>query len=252
VLRLWAALSAALIAFGIARSASAQGTDEFGAYGGKERSGQKESPQHAAFELRFGPYRPNVDSEFAGATPFEDTFGNDTRWLVGIEVDWQALRIPHFGSIGPGFGWGYTKFGADAPLSDGTGTSAQRTTLAIMPMYVVGVLRVDFLAKDTAIPLVPYGKLGFGYALWWSGDGDGAAHGDDGTLGRGASYGWQFALGLMLLLDFMDRDSAVMIDNTTGVNNSYLFLEWYQSHIGTGDQMRVGTNTYMFGLALEI
>ena len=79
MLKIRAALGAALFAFGFARSALAQGTDEFGAYGGLERTGQKESPQHAAFELRFGPYRPNVDSEFAGATPFEDTFGNCPR-----------------------------------------------------------------------------------------------------------------------------------------------------------------------------
>ena len=233
--------------------ARAQGTDALGPYGGLESRHQAESPQNAAFELRFGRYRPEVDSEFGGAKPFADTFGNDNRYLIGLEVDWQALRIPHFGSFGLGIGWGYTKFTADALLADGSGNrSAQETTLGIMPMYLVGVLRVDVLARETFVPLVPYAKLGVGYALWWSSDGEGAAHGDDGTLGRGSSYGPQWALGGMFLLDVIDRSSALSMDAQTGVNNSYFFLEWYRSQLGTSDQMRVGTNTWMLGLALEI
>ncbi len=248
----FAALTVAAMTWGA--TASAQGTDELGPYGGLDRRHQFESPQSAAFELRFGPYRPEVDSEFGGARPFDDTFGGDNRYLIGLEVDWQVLRVPHFGSFGPGFGWGYTKFSADALLADGSGDrSAQSTTLNIMPMYVVGVLRVDVLARETFVPLVPYAKAGFGYALWWSSDGDGTAHGEDGTIGRGASYGVQWALGGMLLLDIIDQTSAVEMDATTGVNNSYFFLEWYRSQLGTsGDQMNVGTSTWMLGLALEI
>lgn len=233
----------------------AQGTDEFGAYGGLEER-YRGSPQNAAFELRFGPYRPAIDDEISGAAPFEQTFGDDTRFLLGIEVDWQALRIPHFGTFGPGFGWGYTKFTADALLGDGSGgRSAQTTSLTIMPMYLVGVLRADVLARETFIPLVPYAKVGVGYALWWVGDGGDTAHADDGTVGRDASYGYQYALGLMLLLDALDRAAAAQMDNATGVNNSYLFVEWYVSQLdgfGSGDQMQVGTNTWMLGLALEI
>ncbi|GMV17511.1 MAG: hypothetical protein HS104_00215 [Polyangiaceae bacterium] len=248
--------SAALVlaAFAWSATATAQGTDELGPYGGLDRRHQFESPQNAAFELRFGPYRPEVDSEFGGAKPFDDTFGGDNRYLIGLEVDWQALRVPHFGSFGPGFGWGYTRSSADALLADGSGNrSAQTTTLNVMPMYLVGVLRVDVLAKETFVPLVPYAKAGFGYALWWSSDGDGTAHGDDGTAGRGASYGIQWALGGMLLLDVIDQTSAVEMDSTTGVNNSYFFMEWYRSQLGaSGDQMNVGTNTWMLGLALEI
>jgi len=39
------------------------------------------SPQRFAFELKFGPYRPDVDSEFASSgpnarAPYKDFFGN--------------------------------------------------------------------------------------------------------------------------------------------------------------------------------
>jgi hypothetical protein len=233
----------------------AQGTDEFGAYGGKERRYGYESPQTAAFEARFGRYRPGVDNEFSGATPFQSTFGDDTRYSIGFEVDWQALRIPSLGTLGPGVGWGYTSFSADAFLSDGTGRASQETSLEIMPMYLVGVLRADVFAKEFSIPLVPYAKLGLGYALWWTGDGSGTSEDPNGFKGRGASYGLHYALGGMFLLDVLDRTSAVELDNAIGVNNTYFFFEWTVSTLdgfGGGDQMQVGSNSWTLGLALEI
>ena len=232
----------------------AQGTDEFGGYG-RERQYSAQSPQNAAFEVRFGPYKPSVDDEFNGATPFEDTFGSSNRYLLGFELDWQALRIPKFGTFGPGIGWGYTKFTANAFLTgQGGERSEQKTTFEVMPMYLVGVLRVDVLARDTFIPLVPYAKLGLGYALWWSGDGDDGSTGADGQSGKDASYGWQYALGGMLLLDFLDPSAAADMDAGVGVNNSYFFMEWYVSHLDGfgGNQLNAGTNTWMLGLALEI
>lgn len=249
-----AALIAAVV-LSWAGTTSAQGTDEFGAYGGLERRHGYESPQNAAFELRFGPYTPDVDDEFSGAAPFAQTFGDDTRILVGIEVDWQALRIPMFGSLGPGVSWGYTRFGADALLADGSGQrSSQQTTLSIMPMTLVGVLRVDVLHREMGIPVVPYGKLGLGYALWWAGDGNGGSE-VDGVKGKGSSYGLHYAVGGMLGLDFIDRASAVEMDSSVGVNSTYFFFEWYRSQLdgfGSGDQMRVGSSTWALGLALEI
>ncbi len=245
-----AAAAAAL--FLAATPALAQGVDEFGPYG-RPRAREYSSPQGYAFELRLGPYLPRVDEQFSGATPFKQSFGSGNRYLIGFELDWQALRIPHFGSFGPGFSWGYTKATGKALLQDGTGVSAEDTSLTVMPMYAVGVLRIDVLARDTPIPLVPYVKGGLGYALWWSKTGD-RAHADDGTLGHGRSYGYQFALGGMFLLDSLDQDAAVEMDNSTGVNNSYFFMEWYYSQLdgfGSGKQMNVGANTWMLGLALE-
>jgi|SoiMethySBSTD1v2_1073268.scaffolds.fasta_scaffold09552_10 hypothetical protein len=251
-----AALSAlaALAVVSAAPPALAQGTDEFGAYGGTERRGRFESPQQFAFEMRFGRYLPNVDDEFDGATPFRDIFGDDMRFLVGVELDWQALRIPGFGSLGPGFGWGFTTMSAPAPLTNGTGFAEQETSLTIMPMYAVGVLRVDVLAQEANIPLAGYAKLGVGVAPWWVGDGAETAHDDQGKIGRDISYGWQYALGGMLLLDFFDPGAALEIDNTIGVNNSYFFAEWYVSQLDGfgGGKMNVGTNTWMIGLCLEI
>jgi len=251
------ASSSLLFALGIACSwsnqAFAQGMDEFGTYGQPDRP--TESPQDMALEVRFGPYLPDVDDEFSGGVaPFDMLFGDTNRYMIGLEVDWQALRIPHVGTFGPGVGLGYTTMDGKTRRQDGSLTMDQETSLSILPAYLVGVLRVDVLARDTPVPLVPYGKLGLGAALWWSSDGMNTSR-EAGTVGRGTSYGYQYALGAMLMLDAFDDESALELDSTLGVNHSYLFLELYGSDLdgfGSGDQMQVGTHTWFTGLAFEI
>ena len=244
----------ALGLLGVCRMASAQGVDEFGSYGAHPHE-HRESPQYGALEIRFGRYVPNVDSSLpGGATPFRDTFGTGNRYTVGLEVDWQLIRIPHLGTLGPGLGWSYTNASGKAHLTaDPSVLSGEDTSLNVMPFYLVGVLRADFLARDFGIPLVPYGKLGLGYALWWASDGGTTAR-NDGVLGRGVSYGPQYGVGLMFLLDELDPQTARDADNSLGINNSYIFGELYGSDLsgfGAKNRMNVGANTWAVGLAIE-
>jgi hypothetical protein len=212
----------------------------------------KESPQHYALELRFGPYVPRIDDDFRGQSrlPYASVFGDDRRLAVGVELDWQAFRIPMVGTIGPALGWSYTHMSSRAVFGNGE-VSAEDTGLGIMPMYAVGVFRIDALARQTPIPLVAYGKAGLGYGLWWSGN-------DAGTQLRGHSWGTHLAVGGMLLLDALDTHAATELDNETGINNSYFFFEWMDSRLGglssSSDHsvLRIGTGTWMMGLALEM
>ena len=110
-------------------AAHAQGVDEFGGYGSR-RGVQSESKQEAAFELRLGRYMPEVDSQVSGS-PFQNTFGNDARYLLGAEIDWQLLRIPHFGTLAPGLGWGYTRFSAKARFASTGEASGTDTRLSV-------------------------------------------------------------------------------------------------------------------------
>jgi hypothetical protein len=210
-----------------------------------------ESPQRFAFELRFGPYRPNIDNAFGGAKPYETVFGDDKRVLFGVEFDWQAFRIPMVGTIGPGFGLSYTHMSADARLR-GTGElAAEQTSLTILPMYGVGVLRVDALARQTAIPLVAYGKIGLGLGFFKTGN-------DLETQAKGHTWGMHYALGAMLLLDSFDIDAAAQLDNEMGINNTYFYAEWMMSRLdgfghGTDKSvMNIGADTWVMGLAFEM
>ena len=120
------------------------------------------SPQNFALEaFEFGPYRPDIDSEFEGRstparTPYATYYGNARRLLTQLEVDWQIFR--RFGSIGVGVGVGYFSVAGTAPLDSGL-PSGDRSTLTVVPFSVSGVYRFDYLLETRDIPLVPYGKL---------------------------------------------------------------------------------------------
>ena len=227
----------------------------------RSRIAEADSPQRFALELRFGPYLPDVDDSFAGAGvddsgkgPYEYFFGNGQNLYVGAELDWQLLRVSYLGTLGLGAGLGYTSTTAPNLIPGNQTPDAevdQPSSFSILPMYAVAVLRIDEAARRYPIPLVPYAKFGLGYALWWVNDGVGLAKSPEGRSGRDGSIGTQAALGGMLLLDFFEPAAARGLDIEMGINNSYLFFEWAVSSLGSGDQMKVGTNTWATGLALE-
>jgi hypothetical protein len=213
------------------------------------------SSQNAAFELRFGPYSPKIDDS-APIPAYADFFGDTNRYMFGIEVDWQAWRAPYIGTLGIGVGWGYTQMAGTNKVEfvvpgEPPPTISQESTLNIMPVYGVGVLRVDTFARNFHVPLVPYAKLGLSWAFWWVNDGIDTATNDLGDKGKDVSVGYQAAIGGMFLLDILDPGGALSADVDSGVNNSYLFFEWSMSDYG-GDQMNVGSSNWVTGLAFEM
>jgi hypothetical protein len=242
-----------------------------------------ESPQNFAVELRLGPYYPDIDSDpklaaanatststttggtscLEGGGPAAAAFGTSNRVMVGLEFDWQALRIPHLGTLGPGLAIGYTNLSGNAlfltkhvPPSGGPGTctSGETTSLAIVPMYALAVLRADVLWRELRIPLVPYVKVGLGDALWRASNTLGTSTAN-GVVGEGHTYGAQFAVGLSLNLNIFDEYAAKNIDQQVGVNNTYLFAEYMWANFqGLGlqsDPLRVGDSTWVLGLTWE-
>jgi hypothetical protein len=250
--------SAAAVAALLAMTGEAMAQDRGGSLGSAHRT--FESPQHFAFEFRFSPYRPDIDSDPAlgGHQPFTEIFGTTPRILVAAELDWQVVRIPHVGTFGPGISAGYTSMGATAPLRNpapppASPLSGEQTSLDIFPFYAVAVLRADVLMREANIPLVPYVKAGLGYALWRASNDSGTSS-SNGVAGKGHSYGTQLALGLSLHLNAFDAYAAKEFDNTMGVNHTYLFFEYFSSNfstLGPASQLRVGATTWAMGLAFE-
>jgi hypothetical protein len=221
----------------------------------ESRHHKYESPQNFAFELRFSPYRPDIDGDPAlhGATPYHDIFGSMPRLLIAAEFDWQALRIPHVGTLGPGISVGYTSMSAPAPLANQPGLSGENTSIDIFPFYAVAVLRFDVVTKELRVPLVPYAKAGVGYALWRAYN-DGGTSQAGGVPGKGHSFGTQVAAGVALHLNAFDEYAARNLDNTMGVNNTYLFWEYYSLDLtgfSNGNTLRVGSSSWAAGLAFE-
>ncbi|MBX3190661.1 MAG: hypothetical protein KF819_26915 [Labilithrix sp.] len=211
------------------------------------------SAQHFAFELRFSPYTPQIDDEPGlTGTPFADSFGDKPRLYVGLELDWQVFRIPHFGTIGPGFSAGMVGMSRPATTVSGR-SSSDEYSLSIYPLTLGGVLRADALWRDLGFPIVPYGKLGLGWAIWRATNTLGTATAN-GISGKGSTWGYNVALGAAFALDALDRGASRNMDNATGINNTYVYFEYYVlglNGIGQEAPLRIGTASWATGLAFE-
>lgn len=277
-----ARLAGVLLGGALLLGASAAAAQQSGAIGDSNwrqtsrptRRDAYESSQHFAVELRFGPYSPEVDEELGYGfgenpmAPYAKTFGEpadgqwetDPQFYFGLELDWQALRIPYVGVIGPGFGWGYTSTSAVAKIVGTQEPSGTDTSLTIMPMHISAVLRADELMRRTGVPLVPYGKLGLGFATWSASTTTGDSEVPDPEnpmetiAGSGVTWGIHMALGGMLALNWLDGRSAATLDETTSVNHVYLFGEWMNAQLdglGSRPQMHIGTSTWVLGLTAD-
>ncbi|MBI5516137.1 MAG: hypothetical protein HY909_20300 [Deltaproteobacteria bacterium] len=236
-----------------------------------------ESPQNFAFELRGGPYYPVTDSEFgAGARrPIEEIFGTNDRLYLGVEFDWQLVRFNWVGSLGLGVAGGWASLSRPARVTSQSDTgetalgaeTGQNTTLTVLPLAALAVVRLDGLARNTAVPVIPYLKLGVAYTVWWSSFGDGLSRlneqsptrtGEDpalfGRAAQGGSLGLQWAAGVMLRLDAFEPRAQRAWDANMGVNHSHLFIEWTQNDAGTlgsRPQLRLGWASWVVGVELE-
>lgn len=224
-------------------------------FGTPESKSPYRTSQDFAFELRFGPYKPQIDEEpaLAGKRPYETAFGTLPRLFVGLELDWQTLRIPHLGTIGPGAGLGYTSMSTPVKTVSGR-ESGDETSLEIYPFWGVGVLRVDVLWRELGVPLVPYGKLGVATAIWRSSNSGETASAAN-VSGKGTTWGTTAAGGIMFALDALDPGAARTMDNTLGINGTYLFAEYYWlglNGIGQSAPLRVGTTSWTAGFAFEM
>lgn len=270
--RTWSGLA---VAVACSLAPSLAGAQTFELFGPDPSRQRWESPQNFLFELRGGPYFPDVDGEFGGrATPFADMFGTNDRLLISAEFDWQFLRVNPVGSIALAVGAGFTQFGAIAPITQSPMPAAsswnrpgdgQETVLHVVPGWVGGAIRIDALARRTAVPLVPYVKFGLGLAYWWSTIGDNlsrrsattspdvrAGDTDLGQAATGLSLGTHLAVGLMVRLDFLERRAQQRWDAAMGVNHSYVFGEYTRADVGTGGtQLQLSSSTWNAGLAFE-
>ena len=133
--------------------------------------------------------------------------------------------------------------------------SGDNTSLRLIPVAALLVYRMDEAARQWKIPLVPYGKIGLNYTFWTVNDGNGNVPDyTGGGRGQGGTAGWQAAVGMSLLLDFLDPGAARTFDADSGVNHTYAFFELDHidgSGLGRKNVLRVGDDTWFTGLMFE-
>lgn len=211
-----------------------------------------ESPRTMMLELHGGSYAPDVDAEFdGGATPWKDAFGSGSMTLLRMHLDYELWQ--DFGTLAVGAGFGYGWIDGTARNAEGDKTDDQ-IGFNLMPLQVSLVYRWDWAAVEHGIPLVPYGKVGIDGALWWATDAkDNISNTSDGE-GRGFTLGWHASAGLMFLLDVFSESMAVGFDSESGVNNSFIFVEYQHTSLddfGASDSLVLSDDALSFGLAFE-
>lgn len=228
-------------------------------FGTPEKEHPHSSPQNFALELRFSPYRVQVDEEpglaknAQGEGPFAQSFGTSPRLYFGLELDWQTFRIPYVGTIGPGLSVGSVSMSRTSRTKQTNRESGDEYSLTIYPFALNAVLRADALWQDRGFPIVPYGKLGLGMAFWEASTTGGTST-FGGVSGKGTTWGTNIALGAAFALDAIDRGATRNMDNAIGINNTYIFFELYWlslNGLGQDKALYVGSNSWTMGLAFE-
>jgi hypothetical protein len=239
--------------------------------GGVEPEQTYATPKHFAFEAKFGPYKPSIDSEFSGQTgPYSRYFGG-SGLMSQFELDWQFFQ--KFGSISVGLSLGYfTKSGKSYPCFAGTGTTSgvacepdfstkagDSTSINVLPLAFLAVYRFDVLALRYRVPVVPYVKGGLTYSFWWINKGNGkvaSVTNADGSKdnGRNGQFGLTFTGGVSLMLDAFDTGAGRELDGALGINHTYIFWEWQWTGadgFGAKSALHIGDSTWLAGLAFE-
>lgn len=215
-----------------------------------------ESERSMMLEIHAGPYEPQIDRAFLYSQPYQDYFSDSPMVMLGLHWDYQVFQ--GFGSVAVGAGARIGWADGFAVSQDGT-SSSDPTSLNVLPLTATVTYRFDWLAQSTGIPLVPYGKVGMTYTVWWVTNGSGEIANTydldgEGRVGYGGTFGFHVAGGLQFLLDWFGEGMAAEFDSEIGVNNSYLFFEYgYHSvnDFGAETSFDLGDANFSAGLMFE-
>jgi hypothetical protein len=211
-----------------------------------------------AFELKLGPYHPDVDGESGVASPFDDTFGSGNTLYFGVELDFFFFNT--FGELGLAGAIGYTSDSAKSFKQDPeTGMtlperSEDDTAFRLLPLSLSVVYRMTELADRTVIPLVPYAKLGLSYYIWQITKGNGDLSSVMGDEARGGTLGWQGTVGILLRAEGLDPSSAHNLQSELGVEHAGFFFELTYADVSglfQSNKLHVGDFTWAAGFAVE-
>jgi hypothetical protein len=200
----------------------------------------QQSARGGSFDIQIQSYRPNIDAEFANTTPrktpYQDVFG-DGRSLV-FQVHAARSLFTQWGSLDLGIGIGWSSKTAKGFIASTAGSaqlqrSNDNTSLRVLPLNLSLTYRMDWFVDHGGFPIVPYGKVAFERWQWWvtNGSGGTAKTVTGNRTGSGATSGWSAAVGVAVLLDFIDPGLAREMDRDTGINHTYVFVEGTKTQI---------------------
>jgi hypothetical protein len=130
----------------------------------------------------------------------------------------------------------------------------ETTHFRMIPTHLSAIYRLTALDDRWRVPLVPYGRLGLSYYLWWITRPDGSISEADGEEARGGSLGWQGSVGLAIRAERLDPDAGVNLRNELGIEHAGFFAELTFADVdgfGAGDKLSLGDLTWFGGINFE-
>ncbi|MBY0371498.1 hypothetical protein K2X33_12475 [bacterium] len=159
---------------------------------------------------------PSAAIEFSYFFPQFPSYGTPTQIAgrkpgtgIRLGVDWMPL-VGWAGKLGVGFALGYGK--VNTVMNSGGATRIP--FLEAYPLDADLVYRFDFVEDQL---LVPFARVGVNATLLQEEYRKG---------GLQSFYGWYYAGGLAVCLDFLDAISAEVLNASTGIDNTYLLLQY--------------------------
>lgn len=211
-----------------------------------------EEGRSSAIQISLSDYRPSIDDQFSTKPgPYEQIFENESSLM--FEIAWEGHIVRNYGALTAGLSIGYWSVDGKTRLENGS-LGEDTTSFQMLPLSGQLSYRFDMFAES--FPLAPIVRLGLDYYMWRILDGeDQVAQFSPGNDASGGTYGWHAAVGVHLLLDFFAPDMALNFERDAGVYNSFLVAEYRYSQIdefGSATSFRLGDDTFVFGLALEL
>lgn len=201
---------------------------------------QKEgwSPEGYLLSVGVGAYHPDP-----GSAIFDQIYSGDNGPLILVAFDFFLYRIPFLGPIGIDIAGGWAGYkgtacevGPNGECSSSSG-STQTAKFSIFPLNTMFVLRIDALARETPVPFVFTGKIGYTNIFFNEDTGSGKQGGRSGGLGWAAQ--------IALELNFVNRRRANALDEDWGINSSFFFFELAGADANSGAP--VGDKLYFTG-----
>jgi hypothetical protein len=222
--------------------------------------------------IRIGPYVPGIDSQLGKSPgPFEEMFGSSKSWMPMLDVDYIFWH--DVGQLGIGVSFGYMSKTAhawavctpdDVSCIDTPGdphrtrSKGDENSFHLLPMELAASYRFTYLDDEYGIPVVPYGRGGLGYYIWWSDGPNGNASvamtpSGVSTTAKGASLGVVGAVGLAVRAERIDSDAARSMRDS-GIEHAGFYAELHDAWVngfGNSKKLSVGDLTWFAGVDFE-
>jgi hypothetical protein len=185
----------------------------------------------------------SVSSLGLADTNIQSVYGDRAMLVIHGQASLQAFRVLQVDA-----GLGALRKAGTMVTSDGLAGS-EEAKLTLVPLSLGVTARLDLIDGQ---PIVPYGAVALDYWLWREREGsiDPTNPFDLEAIG-GGKPGYHYALGVNLLLDWLDPRGASEAGAVWDVDDTYLSVEWRRDSMFSTEGLSFAGNTLTVGVKVD-